>query len=630
MPASFSGCRTALHRKASLSPLQPTDLMAPPLLHLQNIMLTLGGKPLLGAADLSVSAGERLCLVGRNGSGKSTLLKIAAGLIEPDAGTRFMQPDATVRYLPQEPDFSGFSTALAYVEAGLGPMDDPHRARTLLNELGLSGEEDPARLSGGEGRRAALARVLAPEPDIVLLDEPTNHLDLPAIEWLEAELKTLRSALVIISHDRRFLQNLSRNTVWLDRGRTRTHARGFAEFEAWRDQVLEEEEQQQHKLDRKIVAEEHWLRYGVTARRKRNQKRLAGLQTMRIERRQRRDSNGEIKLVATEGKVSGKLVIEADKIAKSDEVRPIVKDFSTRVLRGDRLGIVGANGAGKTTLINLLTGVLAPDAGTVRLGASLEMATLDQRRASLDPQTVLKDALTGGGSDFVEVNGEKKHVIGYMKDFLFGPEQARTPIGRLSGGERGRLMLARALSQPSNLLVLDEPTNDLDLETLDLLQEMLNDYPGTLIIVSHDRDFLDRVTTSVLVSEGAGRWLEYAGGYTDMLAQRGHGVGSAPVTVRAPQKSKAASVEKPVQAQDQKRRLSFKEKHALQTLPARMEELRNLKAKLQVLLDDADLYRREPQKFAKASEAFAKADSELNRCEEEWLALEILREEIEG
>ncbi len=601
--------------------------MAPPLLLLQNIALTLGGTPLLEAADLSVSAGERLCLVGRNGSGKSTLLRIAAGLIEPDSGTRFFQPDATVRYLPQEPDLTGYATALDYVAAGLGPLDDLHRARALLNDLGLSGEELPARLSGGEARRAALARVLAPEPDILLLDEPTNHLDLPAIEWLEAELKATRSALVLISHDRRFLQNLSRATVWLDRGRTRSLSRGFGEFEAWRDEVLEEEERQAHKLDRKIVAEEHWLRYGVTARRKRNQKRLATLGTMRKERRERRTAPGEVRLVASDAKLSGKLVIEADGVSKAFGDRPIVKGFSTRVLRGDRLGVVGANGAGKTTLLGLLTGALSPDEGTVRHGANLAMASLDQGRAHLDPATTLKDALTGGGSDYVEVNGEKKHVIGYMKDFLFGPEQARTPIGKLSGGERGRLMLARALAQPSNLLVLDEPTNDLDLETLDLLQELLCDYAGTILLVSHDRDFLDRVVTSVLMSEGQGRWIEYAGGYSDMVAQRGAGV-SAPA--RAGEKRKAEKPSSVAEKASAKARLSFKEKHALETLPARMEALRRDMGKLRALLDDPELYARDPAKFSKATEAYSKVESELGAAEEEWLELEIRREEIES
>ena len=600
----------------------------PPLLALQNVTLTLGGKPLLDGAELSVGPGARVCLVGRNGSGKSTLLKIAAGEIEADSGVRFLQPGVSLRYLPQEPDFSGHATTLGYVEAGLGPLDDVYAARTLLNELGLTGEENPALLSGGEARRAALARILAPQPGILLLDEPTNHLDLPTILWLEEKLAGLRSAMVLISHDRRFLHDLTNETVWIDRGLTRHLAQGFSAFEAWRDRELEDEALQQHKADRKIVAEEHWLRHGVSGRRKRNVKRLAGLHAMRGERRARVMPTADVKLEASEAQLSGKLVIEAIKLRKAYGERVIVDDFTTRVLRGDRLGIVGANGTGKTTLVSLLTGALAPDSGKLRLGANLEMATLEQSRASLKPETTLQDALTGGGSDMVEINGERRHVVGYMKDFLFKPEQARTPIGRLSGGERGRLMLARALAKPSNLLVLDEPTNDLDLETLDLLEEMLADYPGTLIVVSHDRDFLDRVATSVLMSEGEGRWLEYAGGYSDMIAQRGRGVDAraAAEAPRAEKQEKAAPREKaPAKA-----KLSFREQHALTTLPAKMEELRARIAKLRAMLDDAELYARDPAKFAKASEALGLAEGELMQAEEEWLDLEIKRETIEG
>ncbi len=592
-------------------------------------MLTLGGKPLLEGADLSVAPGARIALVGRNGSGKSTLLKIAAGELESDAGERFFQPGASLRYLPQEPDFAGFATAAAYVEAGLGPLDDPYIARTLLVELGLAGDEDPSKLSGGEARRAALARVLAPEPDILLLDEPTNHLDLPTILWLEEKLASLRSAMVVISHDRRFLQDLTRETVWIDRGRARHLSRGFTEFEAWRDRELEEEEKQAHKLERKIANEEHWLRHGVSGRRKRNMKRLAGLHSLRAERRNRVMPTGEVRLEASEATLSGKLVIEAVKIGKSYGARVIVENFTTRVLRGDRLGIVGANGAGKTTLIKLLTGELPPDSGRVKLGAGLDMATLDQSRASLRPETTLQDALTGGGSDTVEINGERRHVVGYMKDFLFKPEQARTPIGKLSGGERGRLMLARALAKPSNLLVLDEPTNDLDLETLDLLEEMLADYPGTLIVVSHDRDFLDRIATSVLMSEGEGRWVEYAGGYSDMVAQRGRGVDARGAVASQAPKEKAAK-EKPAERAPAKAKLTFKEQHALATLPAKMDELKTKRAKLQALLDDPELYAKDAGKFAKASEMFAAVECELAAAEEEWLELEIKREEIEG
>ena len=508
--------------------------MAPPLIQLKDIALTFGGTPLLAGVELAVSAGERVCLVGRNGSGKSTLLRIAAGLIEPDQGTRFVQPGATVRYLPQEPDLAGAATTLAYVEAGLGPGDDPRQARYLLEQLGLGGDEDPARLSGGEARRAALARVLAPAPDILLLDEPTNHLDLPTIEWLEQELAGRRAAIVMISHDRRFLANLSRSTIWLDRGMARRVERGFAAFESWRDDVLADEEREQHKLDRTIVAEEHWLRYGVTARRKRNIRRLGALQALRAARRNYRAAAGKAELVAASADQSGALVIEADRIGKRYDGRPIVADFSVRIRRGDRIGIIGPNGSGKTTLINLLTGAIAPDAGSVRLGTNLAMATLDQHRDSLDPSVSLAEAITHGRGDSVVIGKQSKHVIGYMKDFLFAPEQARTPLGVLSGGERGRLMLARALAKPSNLLVLDEPTNDLDLETLDVLEEMLGDYAGTVILISHDRDFLDRVVSGVIAPAGDGRWMEYAGGYSDMLAQGREDVARVAVKPAAP------------------------------------------------------------------------------------------------
>ena len=438
---------------------------------------------------------------------------------------------------------------------------------------------------------------------------------------------------MLISHDRRFLQTLSRATVWLDRGKTRRLDRGFGQFEAWRDQVLEEEELNRHKLARQIVNEEHWVRYGVSARRKRNMGRMARLQDLRAEYRDARRAVGDVKMAVSEARLSGKLVIEAERISKSYGDRAIVRDFSIRVLRGDRIGIVGQNGAGKTTLINMLTGQLAPDEGEVRIGANVELASLDQRRMTLDPQSTLKDALTGGGSDFVEVNGERKHVIGYMKDFLFTPEQARTPVSRLSGGERGRLTLARALALPSNLIVLDEPTNDLDLETLDLLQEMLTDYPGTVIVVSHDRDFLDRVSTSVIVSEGDGKWQEYAGGYSDMVAQRGQGVGSGTSRKMIPQKGeemRPAPVLSAVASPAKKGRMSFKQKHALETLPARMADLQAQMAKLQKRLDDSELYSKDPATFARVSAAFAQAEKELATAEEQWLELEVLREELAG
>jgi ATP-binding cassette subfamily F protein uup len=602
-------------------------MAAAPILTLQNIKLTLGSTQLLENTELSLLPGDKIALVGRNGSGKSTLLKIAAGEIEPDGGKRFVQPGVTIRYLPQEPDLSGFTTTLDYAASGLEAGNDPHRARYLLEHLGLTGTENPVRLSGGEARRAALARVLAPESDIVLLDEPTNHLDLPAIEWLEAELASLRSALVIISHDRRFLSDLTRATIWLDRGITRRLNKGFAAFEEWRDTLLEEEELARHKLDRQIVREEHWLTYGVTARRKRNVRRLQGLHDLRRERRDLKRQVGNVKLAATEADVSGRTVLEADRISKSFGDRKIVEDFSTRVIRGDRIGIVGANGAGKTTLIKLMTGELEPDSGRVRLGSNLELASLDQRRASLDQTLTLKEALTAGGSDTLMINGQPKHVMGYMKDFLFTPEQAGTAVAKLSGGERGRLALARALALPSNLLVLDEPTNDLDLETLDLLQELLGDYPGTVMVVSHDRDFLDRVATSVIVAEGGGRWTEYAGGYSDMVAQRGYGV-VKPEPAKAPKAERATIPSAPASAQRQK--LSFKQKHALQTLPEEIARLDVEIEALNALLGDPSFYSRDPQGFADASAKLTAGQAAKSRAEDEWLELEMLREEIEG
>ena len=600
--------------------------MPPPLLTLQDIHLTFGGTPLLEGAELSIGERERVCLVGRNGSGKSTLLKIAAGSVEADRGVRFAQPGATIRYLPQEPDLTGYASVLSYVQGGLTLGDDPYRARYLLEQLGLTGVEDPARLSGGEARRAALARVLAPAPDILLLDEPTNHLDLPAIEWLEGELAGSRSALVLISHDRRFLERLSRATVWLDRGITRRIERGFAAFEEWRDQVLEEEERDQHKLGRKILAEEHWMRYGVTARRKRNMRRVGELADLRKRFRERRGAIGAVKIAVSEADLSGKLVVEAKGIAKSFGDTPIVRDFSIRIQRGDRIGLVGPNGAGKTTLLKLLVGELAPDTGTVALGANLAMATLDQGREVLDANTSVRDTLTGGRGDSVFVGGQTRHVVGYMRDFLFAPEQSGTPVSALSGGERGRLTLARALAQPSNLLVLDEPTNDLDLETLDLLEEMIDDYPGTVLLVSHDRDFLDRTVTAVVVAEGEGRWTVYAGGYSDMVAQRGEGVTArvAKAEAKAPREKAEPMTPAP------KRRLSFNEKHALETLPARIAVLEAEIVKLSRTIADPNLYARDRAAFDQASATLGKAQADLAAAEDEWLRLEELRERVEA
>jgi ABC transport system ATP-binding/permease protein len=608
----------------------------PPLLLLKDVSLSFGGKPLLDGATLSIGPSERLCLVGRNGSGKSTLLKIASGEIEPDHGSRFVQPGVTIRYLAQDPDLSRYATTGAFVAAGLGPGDDPHRARYLLESLGLTGDEEPGRLSGGETRRAALAQVLAPDPDILLLDEPTNHLDVVAIEELEGVLKASRTALVLISHDRRFLEDLSQATVWLDRGTTRRLEQGFGAFEAWRDAILEEEETARHKLDRQIVREEHWLRYGVSARRKRNQRRLEGLLSLRGDRVRAKQNRiqADVKLTAHEAAEAGRKVIEAHRLSKSYGDLALVRDFSIKIARGDRVGIVGPNGAGKTTLINLLTGVLKPDAGTVKLGTNLEVASLDQRREKLDPERSVSATLTDGSGDAVIINGEQRHVISYMKDFLFTPEQAGTPVKALSGGERGRLMLAVALAHPSNLLVLDEPTNDLDLETLDVLQEMLASYPGTVLLVSHDRDFLDRTVTSVVVAEGEGRWTEYAGGYSDMVAQRGHGLADVPQekTASKPSGAKPKSLGKQAagkRSSEPRKRLSPTEQHALKTLPVRIAAHHDEIGRLERVLADPDLYSKDRAAFTAAGDALTKAQGELAAAEEEWLRLELLREEIE-
>ncbi|WCK01887.1 ABC-F family ATP-binding cassette domain-containing protein [Agrobacterium tumefaciens] len=608
--------------------------MAPPILKLDDIKLTFGVTPLLDGANFQVEPGDRICLVGRNGSGKSTLMKIAAGLVEAQSGEVFRHPAATIRYLEQAPDFAGYDTVQAYAEAGLGPGDDPYRVTYLLEHLGLTGQENPESLSGGEARRVALARVMAPEPDILMLDEPTNHLDLPTIEWLEGELQQTRSALVLISHDRRFLEKVSTSTVWLDRGQSRRLNRGFAHFEEWRDKVLEEEELEQHKLGKAIEREEHWMRYGVTARRKRNMRRVGELQAMRADYRGHKGPQGSVQATVTEGRESGKLVIEADAITKAYGERVIVAPFSLRVHRGDCIGLVGPNGAGKTTLLKMLTGQLEPDSGTVKLGTNLEIATLDQKREDLNPNETLAHYLTDGRGDNLLVNGEVKHVTGYMKDFLFQPEQARTPIRNLSGGERARLILARILARPTNLLILDEPTNDLDIETLDLLQEIVAGFSGTVILVSHDRDFLDRTVTSTIApanpDQPDGRWIEYAGGYSDMMAQR---KGAAEEKRKADRQEKAKAVSSASLSQEPskaKGKLSFKQKFALENLPKEMEKAQEEIAKREQRMADPALFAKDQATFNKLAQEMEKLREKLETMEEEWLELEMLREELES
>ena len=599
--------------------------MAPPLLTLKDMALTFGSTPLIERADLTVHARDRICLVGRNGSGKSTLLKIAAGLVEADSGDRFVKPGTSWRYLPQDPDLSSYANVETYVRDGLVGADDGYRIPYLLDALGLKGDEDPSYMSGGEKRRAALVRTLAPEPDILMLDEPTNHLDLPAIEWLEGELGNIRAALLLISHDRRFLESLSRKTLWMDRGETRELNKGFGHFEDWRDEVLEQEELDRHKLARQIHREQHWVVHGVSGRRKRNIRRLKELGSLRKELKSAKKVVGQADITVTQGRSSGKRVARLTDVSKAFDGRTVIDTVSMRIHRGERIGIVGPNGSGKSTLLKLIMGEIEADSGTVELGLNLEPLVIDQNRSTLNPDWTLADALTDGGGDSVIVNDQPRNVIGYMKDFLFLPEQKRTPIHALSGGERGRLQLARGLRLPSNLLVLDEPTNDLDLETLDLLQEIVADYAGTVILVSHDRDFLDRTVTRTLAYEGDGKWQIYAGGYSDLIAQRGSGV-----KARQDGKSDRAKSHKTTKSDETQKpspaKLSYKHKFRLEKLPEEMAAIEVEIETLNTAMADPELYAKDPERFQKTSDAVVAAHAKLAELEEEWLELEMMRE----
>ncbi len=597
-----------------------------PLLQMSGISLTFGGDPVFSGLDLVVQPGDRVALVGRNGSGKSTLMKVMAGLVEPDHGEIVVPPGKSVGYMEQDPTMEGFATLGDYASSGLEPGE--------LYKVERAGEGlkfDPSRAvetaSGGERRRAALAKLMAEAPDLMLLDEPTNHLDIEAIGWLERELGSARAALVLISHDRAFLRALTRATLWIDRGSVRRQEQGFDAFEAWRDKVWEEEDQQRHKLNRLIKSEAKWAVEGISARRKRNQGRVRALQALRAEKAAQIKRQGAAAMSLESGPKSGRKVIVAERLAKSFGDTQIVRNFDLLVQRGDRVAFVGPNGVGKTTLLKMLLGQEAPDEGAVNLGTNLEIAVFDQTRAQLDPEMTLWDSLTGdpdmrvsGKADQVMVGGQPKHVVGYLKEFLFDERQARAAVKSLSGGEKARLLLAKLMAKSSNLLVLDEPTNDLDVETLDLLQELLDDYDGTVLLVSHDRDFLDRVATTTIAMEGNGRATVYAGGWSDYIAQRGD------VTDKKEEKSKPSRA-KVKQETKPKSGLSFSEKHRLEKLPAEITRLEAEIAKLEDLMSDPELFTREPVKFQKATDALVERQEKLSAAEEEWLMLE---EKAEG
>jgi ATP-binding cassette subfamily F protein uup len=596
-----------------------------PLLQLSDISLTFGGDPVFADLSLVVQPGDRVALVGRNGSGKSTLMKVMGGLVEADSGARVLAPGTTTGYMQQDPDLTGFATLGDFALSELDPSEE-YKILSAAEGLKLNLEADVTAASGGERRRAALAKLLGEAPELMLLDEPTNHLDIEAIAWLEHHLATTRAAFILISHDRAFLRALTRATLWIDRGQVRRQETGFDRFEEWRDKLWEEEDQQRHKLNRKIKAEARWAVEGISARRKRNMGRVRALQGLRAERANQIKRQGTAAMELAAGPKSGRQVFVVDGVSKAYAGKQIVKDFNLKVNRGDRIALVGPNGAGKTTLLKLMTGEVAPDAGSVKTGTNLEMAVFDQNRAALNPEDTLWAALTEdpatrvrGMGDHINVRGTPKHVVGYLKDFLFDEAQARAQIKSLSGGEKARLLLARIMARESNLLILDEPTNDLDIETLDLLQELISDYDGTVLLVSHDRDFLDRVASKTIALKD-GKATVYAGGWSDYKAQAAE-AGEETVLSDRPAKSRREKGREAAETRTEGG-LSFTEKHRLEALPAEIERLEAEIAKLTEFLSDPELFTKEPAKFAKASDALVERNTALQEAEEEWLALE--------
>ena len=594
-----------------------------PLLQLKDISLTFGGNPIFDGMDLIVQPGDRVALVGRNGSGKSTLMKVMSGLVDADRGNRVLAPASSVGYMEQDPQMTGFDTLGDFAMSGLEP-GDYYRVERAAEGLKFQPDRPVATASGGERRRAALAKLMAEAPELMLLDEPTNHLDIEAISWLEEELRSTRAAFVLISHDRRFLERLTRAILWIDRGAVRRNEVGFSGFEAWRDKLWEEEDIQRHKLDRKIKSEARWAVEGISARRKRNQGRVRALQDLRSERSSMIKRQDRAAMALEAGRKSGRKVIEAEAIGKRFGDQELFKDFSIKIQRGDRVAFVGPNGVGKTTLLKILLGELPADKGSVVLGTNLLVSVFDQTRAQLDPEMSLWDSLTGdpemrvsGKADQILVRGQPKHVVGYLKEFLFDEARARAPVKSLSGGEKARLLLAKIMARQSNLLVLDEPTNDLDVETLDLLQELLADYDGTVLLVSHDRDFLDRTANLTVALEGDGQATLYAGGWSDYQLQR-----KPQTDPLEPAENKKIKTAPQSFNKNCKNSLSFTEQHYLKSLPDLIARLEAEIVRLETYLSEPDLYSAAPLKFEKATQALLDRQNALSEAEEDWLMLE--------